>query len=63
MLTNGKWPQQHEFYVSFGIFFVFCFCRLVVIYIITSSHCCGVLGSLCQSFELFSILLVLILMG
>jgi hypothetical protein len=46
MLTNGKWPQQHEFYASFGIFFFFFFRRLVVVYIITSSHCYGVLGNM-----------------
>ncbi len=63
MSTNGKWPQQREFYASLGIFLVSCFCRLAVAYIITSSHCCGVLGSLGQSFGLFSTLLVLILVG
>ncbi len=63
MLTNGKWPQQREFYASLGIFLVSSFCRLAVAYIITSSHCCGVLGSLGQSFGLFSTLLVLILVG
>ncbi len=63
MLTNGKWPQQREFYASLGIFFAFWFYRLVIVYIITSSHCCDVLGNLGQSFGLFNTLLVLILVG
>jgi hypothetical protein len=63
MLTNEKWPQQRELYASLGIFLISSFCRLDVAYIITSSHCCGVLGNMGQSFGLFNTLLVLILEG